>query len=76
MRVADWEKIHQFDCSFEKFIKRKKFFSETPELFSFHKERSSRIISQWCNTIELLDWPADYQGPSSVYISLNVKIQL
>ena len=76
MRVADWENIYQFDCSFGEFIKRKTFFSETRELSSFHKDRSSRVVSQWCNAIELLDWPAGYQGPSSVYISLNVKIQL
>ena len=76
MRVVDLEKIYQFDCSFGKCIKRKKVFSETPELFSFYKDRSSLVVSQSCNAIELLDWPVDYQGPSSVYISPKVKIQL
>ena len=76
MGVADWEKIYQFNSSFGKCIKRKKIFSETSELFAFHKDRSSIVFSQWCNAIELLDWPAGYQGPLSVYISLSVKILL
>ena len=37
----------------ENVLKGKNFFCETPELFSFHKDGSSIVVSQRCKAIEL-----------------------